>query len=76
MTDRDPMLHVLEDIRDTQKRHFELYQEAVQNQERSIQAQEEAIRYQKASMRRVQMIALPLIAIVLALMFWVMRMLP
>ena len=72
MTDESRVLEVLEEIRDVQRRHFELYERAVANQEASIRAQEEAIRFQKSSMRRVMLVALPLIAIVLGLLFWLM----
>ena len=70
--DRDErVLEVLEDMRDTQRRHFELYQEAVRNQEESIRQQQEAIRFQKTVTRRILFLALPLIAVVLGLLFWV-----
>lgn len=72
MTDDPRVLAVLEEIRDVQHRHFELYERAVANQEASIRAQEEAIRFQKSSMRRVMLVALPLIAIVLGLLLWLM----
>ncbi|MDX1394706.1 MAG: hypothetical protein R3195_09945 [Gemmatimonadota bacterium] len=72
MSDDPRVLAVLEEIRDVQRRHFELYQKAVANQEASIRAQEDAIRFQKSSMRRVMLVALPLIAIVLGLLLWLM----
>jgi len=69
-TDDPRVLEILQDIRDVQREHFELYQTAVKNQEESIRAQQEAIRFQKTSMRRVTLIALPLIAIVLGVLLW------
>lgn len=73
MPSDDPrVLEVLQEIRDVQRKHFDLYQEAVRNQEESIRAQQEAIRFQKVSMQRVSLIAVPLIAIVLGLLLWLM----
>lgn len=70
MDDTDRIIEVLEEIRDTQRRHFELYQEAVRNQEDSIRAQHEAIRFQKVTTRRLMFGLLPLIAIVLGVLLW------
>ena len=70
MNDDPRVLAVLEEMRDVQRRHLELYEQAVRNQEDSIRAQQEAIRFQKESMRRVMLVALPLIAIVLGLILW------
>jgi hypothetical protein len=66
------VIRILEEIRDTQRRHFELYQEAVRNQEESIRQQQEAIRFQKVVTRRMLLGGVPLIAIVLGLLLWLM----
>lgn len=70
MNHDEQVIAVLEEIRDTQARHFELYQEAVRNQEESIRAQQEAIRFQKVTTRRLMFGLVPLIAIVLGLILW------
>ncbi len=44
MSSDDRVIEVLEEIRDVQRKHFELYEHAVRNQEASIEAQKEAIR--------------------------------
>lgn len=64
------VIQVLEEIRDTQRSHFELYQEAVRNQEESIRQQQEAIRFQKSVTKRMLLVVVPLIAIVLGLLLW------
>jgi hypothetical protein len=71
-SDDQRVLEVLQEIRDVQREHFALYQEAVRNQGVSIRAQQEAIEFQKTSIRRVSLIALPLIAVVLGLLGWLM----
>ncbi|MDH3734952.1 MAG: hypothetical protein OEU54_15590 [Gemmatimonadota bacterium] len=70
MSQDERVIEVLEEIRDTQRQHFELYQEAVRNQEESIRAQQEAIRFQKVTTRRLMFGLIPLIAIVLGLLLW------
>lgn len=70
--DDDRAIEILEDIRDVQRRHFEAYQQAVRNQEESIRQQAEAIRFQKVTTRRLALALIPLFAILLGLVLWLL----
>jgi hypothetical protein len=46
-------IRLLEEIRDQQREHLELYREAVKNQEASIRMQAEAVKMQRSAVTRV-----------------------
>ena len=62
MTD-DPMLRVLEEIRDLQRQHVENYREAIRNQQDSIQMQRD---WQQAANRRLRILAIVLVVFLTA----------
>ena len=61
---------LLEEIRNLQREHLDLYKQAFENQRRSVEAQREAIAYQKRMGRRLSAIVLPVLALVIALAAW------
>jgi len=72
----DRVVEILEEIRDVQRRHFEAYEQAVRNQEESIRQQREAIRFQRVTTRRLMIVLIPLLAIALGLVLWLVLGLP
>ena len=68
----DRAVKLLEEIRDTQKEHLELYKQAFANQKESVENQQEAIAYQRTMFKRVTLVILPVIAFVVGLIIWIM----
>ena len=62
---------LLQEIRDAQREHLDLYREAFANQQASIQSQQEAIAYQKRMVRVGLLIILPVLALVVGLIIWI-----
>jgi hypothetical protein len=54
----EPMLRLLEEIRDLQRQHLENYREALRNQHESIQMQRD---WQQAANRRLRILAIVLV---------------
>lgn len=65
--DDDRSLELLAEIRDLQRKHLAMYEEALRNQSESIEAQKGAIQYQRSMVRRVLLLLIPLIIIFLVL---------
>ena len=61
----DRTIRLLEEIRDLQRQHAEIYKEAVRNQQ-------DAILFQRRVTKRMTMLVVPLIVVVLILIAWVM----
>jgi len=61
-------IRLLEEIRDQQREHLELYREAVKNQEGSIRMQAEAVAMQRAAMRRL--IPAILVIVIVLVLIW------
>ena len=53
MSDDERVVQLLEEIRDQQREHLELYREAVKNQAASLGMQAEAVRMQRRAMTRL-----------------------
>ena len=68
----DRAVKLLEEIRDAQKEHLELYKQAFVNQKESVQNQQEAITYQRTMFKRVTLVILPVIAFIVGLIIWIM----
>jgi hypothetical protein len=62
----DRAIRLLEEIRDQQREHLELYRAAVRRQEESIRMQEEAIGLQRRVIRRI----IPAILVLAVLLLW------
>lgn len=63
---------LLREIRDAQREHLDLYRRAVARQEASIEHQREAIAYQRRAMRLGLVIVLPVLALVIGLLLWLL----
>lgn len=68
----DRVEKVLEEIRDAQREHLELYKKAFDNQLESVQNQQEAIAYQRRMFKRLTLVILPVIAFVVGILIWLL----
>ena len=64
---------LLEEIRDLKTAHLDLYRDALANQRGSIRIQEEAVRHQRLMMRVATVVVLPLLALVVGVLIWLLR---
>ena len=64
---------LLEEIRDLKTAHLDLYRDALENQRGSIRIQEEAVRQQRRMMKVATVVVLPLIALVVGVLIWLLR---
>jgi hypothetical protein len=69
----EQMIQLLQEIRDLQRQQVENSTVALRNQQDSIEKQRRAIEYYRTVTRRLTIVSAPLLLVVLALLWWLMR---
>ncbi len=70
--DDDRIVRLLEEIRDLQSRHVANHEEALRNQRESIDSQQKAIRYQRKVTRRLLITLVPVAALLVITVVWLL----